>query len=191
MGGIAVLLVGVVLCFFGIGSLHLAVLTSGFGLGWLIADLLSASLGTTFLLALIGAVVVWFCTTLVFRFAAFFIGIITGALIGARLARVLQPEDASWVLSLIVVVALAVACGFLADRYRTRALLWLTTIGGASMILSGLGRITDALAFLRHPDTGFQQVFATLLWVALAVAGWFVQRRLFPKKLGINETARR
>ncbi|AOW92990.1 DUF4203 domain-containing protein [Rhodococcus sp. WMMA185] len=187
MSGIAILLVGAVLCFAGIGSLHVAVLASGFGLGWLLADLLSLSIGTTFLVALIGAVVAWVATTLIFKFAAFFLGIIAGAVIGAKLSRVLQPEDTNWLLSAVVIVALAVACGFIADRYRARALLWLTALGGASMVASGLGLAIGPLDFLDNPNAGAQQVFATLIWIAVAAAGWLTQRRLFPDKLRIGD----
>ncbi|OUS91085.1 DUF4203 domain-containing protein [Rhodococcus sp. NCIMB 12038] len=191
MSGIAILLVGAVLCFAGVGSLHIAVLASGFGLGWLIADLLSLSLGTTFLFAAIGAVVVWVATTLIFKFAAFFIGIIAGAVVGAKLSRVLQPEDVNWILSGIVIVALAVACGFVADRYRARALLWLTALGGASMVLTGLGMAIGSLSFLDQPNEGVQQFFATLVWIAVAAAGWLTQRRLFPEKLRIDDSRAR
>lgn len=186
MSGIAVLLVGIVLCFWGIGSLHVAVLAAGFGLGWLIADLFSASLATLFLFALIGAVASWVVTTLVFKFSAYFIGGLTGAMAGAKIADVLQPGENNWALSGIVIVAVAVAAAFLADKYRARALLWLTSIGGASMILSGLGRTTSSLDFLAHPSQGWEQVTSTVLWIALAAAGWLVQRRLFPDKLRIQ-----
>ncbi|QSE78959.1 DUF4203 domain-containing protein [Rhodococcus koreensis] len=191
MSGIAILLVGAVLCFAGVGSLHVAVLASGFGLGWLVSDLLSLSLGTTFLVAAIGAVVVWAATTLVFKFAAFFIGIIAGAVIGAKLSRVLQPDDASWILSGIVIVALAVACGFVADRFRARALLWLTALGGASLVLTGLGLAVPPLGFLEDPNEGTQQFFATLIWIVVAAAGWLTQRRLFPEKLRIDDNRAR
>ena len=191
MSGIAILLVGAVLCFAGVGSLHVAVLASGFGLGWLLAELLSMSLGTTFLFAAIGAVVVWVATTLIFKFAAFFIGIIAGAVVGAKLSRVLQPEDVNWILSGIVIVALAVACGFVADRYRARALLWLTALGGASMVLTGLGMAIGSLSFLDQPNEGVQQFFASLVWVAIAAAGWLTQRRLFPEKLRIDDSRAR
>ena len=191
MSGIAILLVGAVLCFAGVGSLHIAVLASGFGLGWLIADLLSLSLGTTFLFAAIGAVVVWVATTLIFKFAAFFIGIIAGAVVGAKLSRVLQPEDVNWILSGIVIVALAVACGFVADRYRARALVWLTALCGASMVLTGLGMAIGSLSFLDQPNEGVQQFFASLVWVAIAAAGWLTQRRLFPEKLRIDDSRAR
>jgi len=190
MSGIAILLVGAVLCFAGVGSLNVAVLASGFGLGWLLADLLSLSLGTTFLIAAIGAVVAWVATTLIFKFAAFFIGIIAGAVIGAKLSRVLQPDDANWLLSAIVIVALAVACGFIADRYRARALLWLTALGGASMMLTGLGLAIDPLRFLEDPNEGAQQFFASVIWVVVAAAGWLTQRRLFPEKLRIDDDRR-
>ncbi|QYB05431.1 DUF4203 domain-containing protein [Rhodococcus sp. USK10] len=191
MSGIAILLVGAVLCFAGVGSLHVAVLASGFGLGWLLAELLSLSLGTTFLFAATGAVVVWVATTLIFKFAAFFIGIIAGAVVGAKLSRVLQPEDVNWILSGIVIVALAVACGFVADRYRARALLWLTALGGASMVLTGLGMAIGSLSFLDQPNEGVQQFFASLVWVAIAAAGWLTQRRLFPEKLRIDDSRAR
>ncbi|TJZ78004.1 DUF4203 domain-containing protein [Rhodococcus oryzae] len=186
MSGIAVLLVGVVLCFWGIGSLHVAVLAAGFGLGWLIADLFNASLTTLILFALIGAVASWVVTTLIFKFSAYFIGGLTGAMAGAKIADVLQPGDNNWALSGIVILAVAVASAFLADKYRARALLWLTSIGGASMILAGLGRTSDTLAFLHEPEAGWEQITSTLLWIALSAAGWIVQRRLFADKLKIQ-----
>lgn len=186
MSGLAILLVGIVLCFWGIGSLHVAVLAAGFGLGWLIADLFNASLATLFLFALIGAVASWVVTTLVFKFSAYFIGALTGAMAGAKIADVLQPGENNWALSGIVILAVAVAAAFLADKFRARALLWLTSIGGASMILSGLGRTTSSLAFLEHPSQGWEQVTSTVLWIAIAAAGWLVQRRLFPDKLGLQ-----
>lgn len=188
MSGIAVLLVGALLCFWGIRSMHLAVLAAGFGLGWLIADLFHVSLTTLLLFGLIGAVAAWVVTTVVFKFSAYFIGGLTGAMAGAKIADVLQPGDSNWALSGIVIVALAVAAAFLADRFRARALLWLTSIGGASMMLTGLGSMIDALDFLRHPDAGWQQITSTLVWIALSVAGWIVQRRLFPEQLGIQRT---
>lgn len=186
MNGVMVLLLGALLCFYGIRSVHLAVLASGFGLGWLIADLFTSALATLFLFALIGAVTAWAMTTLVFNFSSFLIGGLTGAMMGARIADVLQPGDNNWALSAIVVLSLAVAAAFLADRYRARALLWLTSIGGASMILNGLARTTDALEFLRTPDTAAQQILSAIAWIALSVAGWIVQRRLFANKLGIE-----
>lgn len=188
MNGLAVLLVGLLLCFYGIRSLHLGVLAIGFGLGWMMADLFHASLSALLLFGLIGAVSAWIVTTLVFKFSAYFIGGLAGAMAGARAADVLQPGDNDWALSAIVILAVAVAAAFLADKYRARALLWLTSIGGASMILNGLGRTTDALEFLRNPQPGWQQIFATAAWIALSAAGWIVQRHLFADKLGIKNT---
>lgn len=188
MNGLAVLLIGLLLCFYGIRSLHLGVLAIGFGLGWMLADLFHASLTVLLLFGLVGAVSAWIVTTLVFKFSAYFIGGLTGAMAGARAADVLQPGDNDWALSAIVILAVAVAAAFLADKYRARALLWLTSIGGASMVLNGLGRTTDSLDFFRSPQPGWQQIFATAAWIALSVAGWIVQRHLFADKLGIKNT---
>lgn len=188
MSGIVVLLVGALLCFYGIRSLHLAVLAVGFGLGWLLADLFQPSLPVLFLFALVGAGLSWVTTTLVFKLSAYAVGGLAGAIVGARTADVLQPGDNNWAMTTIVVLAFGVAAAFLADKYRARALLWLTSIGGASMMLNGVGRMADWLDFLRNPDSGWQQVTSTLAWIALAVAGWIVQRHLFAEKLKVRTT---
>ncbi|NKX87100.1 hypothetical protein [Nocardia coubleae] len=188
MNGMIVALVGALLCFYGVRSVHLGILAIGFGLGWLIADLCNASFWWLLLIALIGAVSAWVVTSLIFRFAAYFIGGLTGAMIGTKLATVLQPGDKNWALSMIVAAAVCVSGAFLADKFRARALLWLTSIGGASMILSGLGRMGD-LEFLRDPEPGWQQITATLSWIGLSVCGWLVQRRLFAERLGIEPAA--
>lgn len=189
MNGIVVALVGALLCFYGIRSVHLGILAIGFGLGWMIADLFNASFSWLILIGLIGAVASWVVTSLIFRFASYFIGGLTGAMIGTKLATLLQPGDKNFALSMIVALAVCVAGAFLAEKFRARALLWLTSIGGASMVLSGLGRMSDSLAFLRNPDPGIQQVTATLAWIGLSVLGWITQRHLFAEKLGIQHLA--
>ncbi|WP_280481757.1 DUF4203 domain-containing protein [Nocardia cyriacigeorgica] len=189
MNGIVVAVVGVLLCFYGIRSVHLGILAIGFGLGWMIADLFNASFWWLLLVALIGAISSWVVTSLIFRFASYFIGGLTGAMIGTKLAMVLQPGDKNWALSMIVALAVCVAGAFLAQKFRARALLWLTSIGGASMILSGVARMNDSLEFLRSPDPGWQQVTSTLAWIGLSVLGWITQRHLFAEKLGIEHLA--
>jgi len=189
VAGLVIVAVGLLLCFLGVGSVHLAVIASGFGLGWMLGDLFGASQSTALLLGVLGGLVAWITVAFVFKLAAFFIGIVTGAVIGAKLYGTVSGDAENWVLAAILVVAVAAACGFLADRYRRRALLWLTTIGGAGIVLGGLGRVSpDTLGFLRDPSPGWEQVVSFLAWVALAVAGWIVQRRLFAKRLGIENT---
>ena len=188
MSGLVVLVVGLVLCFLGIGSIHLAILASGFGLSWVLADLFHAPAGTALLIALAGAVIAWVTVTLVFKVGAFFIGVIVGGLIGAKLSAVLQSGQAQIAVSVILVLAFAVSCGFLADRFTKRVLLWITAIGGAGMVLSSLGAAFPAhLAFLRQPTDGGGGAVTVVLWAALAAAGWFTQRRLFPRALGLEE----
>ena len=187
MSGWVVLAVGVVLCFLGVGSVHLAILASAFGLGWLLADLFGATAVTALIIAACSAVIAWVLITLVFKVARFFIGLIAGALIGARLYAIFSVGGKSVVLAVVVVVATAIVFGFLADRYRGRVILWATAIGGAGLIISSLGYIwPDTLGFLHHPEAGIQQVTSTVLWVGLSGAGWFTQRRLFPRALNVE-----
>ncbi len=179
-----ILAVGAILCFLGIWSIHVAILASGFGLGWALADLFGASAGTAFVIAAGSALVAWVLVTLVFKVASFFVGVITGSLIGARVAAVLTAGDSNIAVTVVLVVAIAVAFGFLADRYRRRVLLWTTAIGGAGLMLSALGLIApDTLGFLRDPAAGVEQITSTALWIALSAAGWITQRALFPRAL--------
>ena len=188
MSGWVVLVVGVVLCFLGVGSVHLAILASAFGLGWLLGDLFGATDVTSLIIAAGTALIAWALVTLVFKAARFVVGLITGALIGARLYAIFSAGGRSAVLAVVVVLATAIVFGFLADRYKGRVLLWATAIGGAGLVLSSLGRIwPDALGFLHHPQAGVEQVTSTVLWAVLAGAGWFTQRRLFPKALNLQD----
>lgn len=190
MSGVVVALVGAVLCFLGIASLHWAVLASGFGAGWLLADLFTTSVSVAFLVAAAAAVIAWVLVTLVFKVASFVVGLVAGALVGARLFAAAGGRGTSVLLAVVVVVAVALVTGLLADRYRARALLWATALGGAGLILSGAGLVwPGGLGFLRDTGPGWQQVLSTVIWLALAVAGWATQRRLFPKKLNLR-TAR-
>lgn len=184
MSGVIVLLVGAVLCFLGIGSVHWAILASGFGAGWLLADLFSASVSVSLLVAAASAVLAWVLATLVFKVASFVVGVVAGALVGARLFAAVGGRGSTVLLAVVVVVAVAVLTGLLADRYRERALLWATALGGSGLVLSGAGLLwPGGLGFLRDPGAGWPQLLSTVIWVALAVFGWLTQRRLFPRKL--------
>lgn len=188
MSGWVVVGVGVVLCFFGIGSVHLAIMASGFGLGWLLADLFGASAWTTLIVAAAAALILELLVALIFKVARFVVGIVAGSLIGAKLYSVTAGGDRNVVLAAVVVVATALVFGFLADKFRERVLLWATAIGGAGLILSALGLIwPDTLGFLRHPSPGGEQALSTVFWVALAAAGVLTQRRLFPRALNLRE----
>jgi hypothetical protein len=180
--GVVGLAVGLVLCFFGVGSLHLAVLGSGFALGWLIAGLFSANTTTTVLVGLGCAVVAWVLVSLVFRFGAFFVGAVAGGVIGARVFQLLVTGTNKALLTTVFVLAFAGVSGLLAARYRGRFLMWATALGGAGLALAGLGRIApDALDFLRHPDTALEGVLSFGAWLVLALLGRQTQLRLFPK----------
>ncbi|GIG23011.1 hypothetical protein Cch01nite_37350 [Cellulomonas chitinilytica] len=186
MTGVVVLLVGVLLCFYGIRSVNLALLASGFAIGYLIADAVGGTGWTAVLVGLGAALLVWVVVTLVFRFATFVVGLATGAVIGAKFWSALANEGTSVLLGVVLVAAVAFLSAFLAEKYAKRMLLWLTALGGASIILSGLGILWPAVFdVLRHPDDGVEQTVMLLTWLVVAGLGWYVQRNLFRKQLGL------
>ena len=188
MTGLVVALIGTALCFAGVASIHGTVLLSGFGLSWMLGDALGASVGTALVLGLAGAVIAWILVMLVFKAAMFFVGLAVGAVIGAKLYAVLESGDGSWPVALIVTAAIALLCGFLADRWRLRMLIWLTALGGAGLLLHGLGRATGAFDALRHPDSEGQRILATAVWIAVAMLGWWTQRRISGRALERDRT---
>ena len=179
MTGIGLLVVGLLLCFVGLRSIHLAVLLSGFALGWLVAEGLGASLTVGLIVALCAAVVGWLLTTVVFRVALFAVGGIAGAVIGAKLFGLLDGDQGSPLLAVLFVVAVAVLTGLAAQRYHETAAIWACAFGGAGLALSGLARLwPSTLGFLRTPDTTVEAVVDAAAWLALGALGWSVQRRL-------------
>lgn len=183
MSGIGALVVGLVLCFVGVKSLQIAVLASGFALGWLVTEPFDASLGVAFVVALAGAVVAWVVATFVFRGALFFVGLITGGVIGAKLFGLLQGSDQSVVLAVIFVAAVAFIGGIATQRFHTTVLTWLCALGGAALALSGVARaLPDALGFLRTPVSASQTALSAVVWLGLAIAGWLAQRRLVARE---------
>ena len=113
-----VLLIGLVLCFLGIGSVRLAILAAGFAVCWLLAEAFGAGPGTALLISACGAVLTWLLAVLVFRTMAFFLGTVLGAVIGAKVFTLVDRGDAGLLLALVLVPAVALTCGFLAGRLR-------------------------------------------------------------------------
>jgi hypothetical protein len=181
--GAVILVVGLVLCFLGIGSLNAATLAAGFALGWLLADLFDASTATALLVALAVAGIGWIVVSLVFRLLAFVLGGLLGAVIGAWVYAIFERGDTSVVLAAVVVLAFAAFAGVLAHRWRRRFLLWATAFGGAGLALAGFARLVPAASELRSPATDTATVVSAAAWVALALAGVIVQRSLFASRL--------
>jgi hypothetical protein len=191
VSGVVGIAVGLVLCFLGVGSLHLAVLGSGFALGWLIAGVFDANTTTTVLVGLGSAIAAWILVSLVFRFGAFFVGAVAGGVIGARIFALFVTGSEKVLLTVVWVVVFAGLSGLLAMRYRGRFLMWATALGGAGLVLAGLGRVApDALGFLHHPDTALEGVLSFGAWLVLALLGRSTQLRLFPKALRAGASER-
>jgi len=179
VSGLGALVVGLVLCFVGVKWLPVAVLASGFALGWLITEPFNASLGVEFVVALAVAVAAWVLATFVFRAALFFVGLITGGVIGAKLFGLLQGNDHNILLGMIFVVAVAFISGIATQRFHKTVLTAMCALGGAGLALSGMARaFPDTLGFLRTPTSTAQTILATVAWLVVAILGWLVQRRL-------------
>lgn len=176
------ILLGLFLCFLGARSIRLAVLVAGFLAAWLVADAVDAGTTTALLVGLAGAAGALVLTILFARFALFAAGLVVGAAIGAKLFEILDDPDTSWLLALIFIPAVALACGYLAEKMRKPFLVWATAFAGAAMVLTGIGRIdTDLTRELRHPDDPGAGLLLAVLWIGLALAGRTVQARQMKK----------
>ena len=170
---------GLVLCLAGAASVHLCVILAGFSLGWILCDAFDASTTTTLIVALACALVSWILVTLVFRTALFFVGAILGGILGAKLYTILEKGSGSVVVAVVFVAALAFLSGWLANRWRVRALIWLTAFGGAALALHGLGTAyPDSLGALSTPDSASESIIGSTAWFALSIVGWLCQRRV-------------
>ncbi len=190
MNGIVIAIVGAVLCFAGIRSLNLAVFTSGAGLTWLLMDAFGGSGWTILLIALAGGVGAMFLARFVFRSAIFVVGLVVGAAIGGRLYTMLEPEGGSAVVSIAFVLATAFFAGWLAQNWRLKVLIVLTALGGAGLILSGVGRMSSSLNWLSEPNTAGGRLLVLALWLVVAAFGWAAQREILARREERREARR-
>ena len=179
MSGGILILIGLLLCLAGAWSVRLAVLTAGFGASWLLADTFGASTATALLVGAAGALIAFLLTLVMSKLMLFFIGGVVGAVVGAKLFVVLDGGDASALLAVVFVPAVAFLFAFLAQRWSGKFLAWATAFGGAAIALTGLGRLAPDQfeAFLVPEDAGDRTILA-IAWVALGLLGRAVQLRL-------------
>ncbi|WP_250030227.1 hypothetical protein [Paractinoplanes maris] len=188
MSSWVVLVIGLVLCFLGVGSTHLAVLATGFAVCWLLAAAFGAGTATALLISGFGAVLAWVLVSLIFRTMAFFLGTVLGSVIGAKIFTLVDTGEASVLLAVVLVPAVALVCGFLASRFRERFLLWATALGGSALVVAAIAYLVSGATELDDPRSATQGTVAVLVWLAIAIAGWLTQRRVFARRL---QTARR
>lgn len=180
MSGGILILIGLLLCLTGAWSVRLAVLAAGFGVSWLLADTFDASTSMALLIGASGALLAFLLSLVMSKLMLFFVGGVVGAVVGAELFVLLDGKNASALLAVIFIPAIAFLFAFLAQRWSGAFLAWATAFGGAALALTGLGRLApERLEALQSPeDTTGRLVFAAA-WLLLALLGRTLQVRLF------------
>ena len=168
--------IGLVLGLSGGWSIRAVLTLLGFGAGWLLANVFNASFLVTVVIAAVAALFAWLMVRLAATLVFFVIGALVGALVGARLFRMLEGGDGNLLLAVVFIPAVAVAGGWLAEKSRDKFVAWGTSIGGAALVLAGLGVLATGLAWLRDPKETWQAVVGVAAWVALSVFFRFTQK---------------
>ena len=146
-------LVGLVLAVAGIWSIRLVLVSAGAGAAWLLADAFGAGTDTGLLIAAAGGLLAFLTGLLAARVLFFVVGLVVGTVVGARLFAILDTGDASVLLAVVFVPAVAVVGGVVMGRWRERLIGWATAIGGSALVLAGLGRMNaDMSGFLADPQ---------------------------------------
>jgi len=177
------IVLGLVLGLAGGWSIRTVLRLVGFGAGWLIANVFDATLLVTLVIALVTAFFAWLMVRLAATVVFFVVGLLVGGLVGARVFRLLEGGDGNLLLAVVFIPAVAIAGGWLAEKSRDRFVAWGTSIGGAALVLAGVGALVNGLSWLRDPSQTWQAVFGVAAWVALSVAFRFSQ-----KAVGSNDT---
>ncbi|MGF9762259.1 hypothetical protein AAII07_44505 [Microvirga sp. 0TCS3.31] len=172
------ILVGVLLAVGGTWSIRLVLVCAGAGAAWLVADAFGASAGTAALVAAASGLLALLVGVLAARVLFFVVGLVVGAVVGARLFTILDTGDASVLLAVVFVPAVAVVGGVALERWRERLVGWVTAIGGSALVLAGLGRVDSDVRVLSDPGDYGEQAISVAAWVLLAVLARVVQRRL-------------
>jgi hypothetical protein len=184
MEALVLVLVGVLLAVGGIWSIRLVLVCAGAGAAWLVADAFGASAGTSALIAAASGLLALIVGVLAARVLFFVVGLVVGAVVGARLFTILDTGDASVLLAVVFVPAVAVVGGVALERWRERLVGWVTAIGGSALVLAGLGRVDSDVRVVSDPGDYGEQAISVAAWVALAVLARVVQRRVGGSRRG-------
>ena len=176
MSGLTMIVIGLVVGLAGGWSIRTVLTLLGFGAGWLLANVFDANLLVTLVIAIVGAAFAWLVVRLAASIVFFVVGALVGVLVGARLFRLLEGGEGNLLLAVILIPAVGIAVGGIAVMAKERFVAWGTSIGGAALVLSGIGTLVDGLAWLRHPTESWQALVGTGAWVALSVAFRFSQK---------------
>ena len=177
-------LVGVLLAVGGIWSIRLVLVCAGAGAAWLVADAFGASAATSALVAAASGLLALLVGVLAARVLFFVVGLVVGAVVGARLFTILDTGDASVLLAVVFVPAVAVVGGVALERWRERLVGWVTAIGGSALVLAGLGRVDSDVRVVSDPVDYGEQAISVAAWVALAVLARVVQTRVGRSRRG-------
>lgn len=171
-------LVGLLLAVGGIWSARLVLVCAGAGAAWLVADAFGASTGTSALIAAASGLLALLVGVLAARVLFFVVGLVVGAVVGARLFAILDTGEASVLLAVVFVPAVAVVGGVALERWRERLIGWATAIGGSALVLAGVGRVDAGVRAVVDPQDYGEQAVAVAAWVVLAVLARVAQRKL-------------
>lgn len=169
--GIFIVLIGLIITFFGYRLLKFTLIISGFGLGiylgWFLGTKTGAAgwLGAALGIVLgIGGVLLtlWF-----FRLSVFLLGAIAGALL-----TVIFSWGSGWQQLLVVIVG-ALIGGVLAALIQRPVLSFLTGFVGSWWVVAGIFSLFGRTR-LRLAD-GVEMPLIAILWLGLGVLGFLVQ----------------
>lgn len=177
------ILVGLLLAVAGVWSVRLVLVSAGAGAAWLVADAFGAGTATGLLISAAGGLLAFVTGLLAARVVFFVVGLIVGAVVGARLFAILDTGEASVLLAVVFVPAVAVVGGVVVGRWRERMVGWATAIGGSALVLAGIGRVDLGVpTYVSDPQGYGEQGIAVVAWVGLAVLARLVQRRVLPSR---------
>jgi hypothetical protein len=184
MEALVLVVVGVLLAVGGIWSIRLVLVCAGAGAAWLVADAFGASAATSALVAAASGLLALLVGVLAARVLFFVVGLVVGAVVGARLFTILDTGDASVLLAVVFVPAVAVVGGVALERWRERLVGWVTAIGGSALVLAGLGRVDSDVRVVSDPVDYGEQAISVAAWVVLAVLARVVQKRVGRSRRG-------
>ena len=177
-GGLALLVAGLLLCFAGFRALRVAAVGVGFGFGALVAGALGAGVVLTLIIGVAVGVGALALANLLVGWGLFVVGSLSGGVIAASWFRTYSLISWNPTVVVIAVLVVAVICGIGATRAQGVVLMAVTALAGAGLILRGLTALDPSFfGFLHDPQTAGANLIVALIWLAVAAAGWGIQRR--------------